>query len=86
MQLRRTQCQVAIITTSSLSGRELAAEHLLGRITLDDGRNAQNANPAIHPAGGDFDLDHRFRGGAVWLSGRGICYRAGQAAPGPTDR
>ena len=41
----------------------LAAANLLGRITLDDGRSAQNPDPAIHPNGDVFDLTNRFRGG-----------------------
>jgi predicted extracellular nuclease len=41
----------------------LAASNALGRITLDDGRNAQNPDPALHPDGDVFDLEHRFRGG-----------------------
>ena len=32
-------------------------------ITLDDGRSAQNPDPARHPNGNVFDLDNRFRGG-----------------------
>ncbi len=35
----------------------------LSRITLDDGRNTQNPDPARHPNGLAFDLDNRFRGG-----------------------
>jgi predicted extracellular nuclease len=40
-----------------------AQANLLGRLTLDDGRNLQNPDPAIHPNGGVFDLSNRFRGG-----------------------
>lgn len=36
---------------------------LLDRITLDDGRTAQNPDPAIHPNGNVFDLSNLFRGG-----------------------
>jgi uncharacterized protein len=43
--------------------RALARAHLLGRLTLDDGRNSQNSDPAIHPNGATFDLTNRFRGG-----------------------
>jgi predicted extracellular nuclease/2',3'-cyclic-nucleotide 2'-phosphodiesterase (5'-nucleotidase family) len=45
------------------SAQAEAAEYLLDRITLDDGRTNQNPDPAIHPNGGDFDLDNLFRGG-----------------------
>jgi hypothetical protein len=41
----------------------LAAENLLDRITLDDGRTTQNPDPAIHPNGNVFDLTNLFRGG-----------------------
>jgi predicted extracellular nuclease len=40
-----------------------AADFLLDRITLDDGRSNQNPDPAIHPNGAVFDLDNLFRGG-----------------------
>ncbi len=40
-----------------------AADFLLNRITLDDGRTSQNPDPAIHPNGADFDLNNLFRGG-----------------------
>ncbi|HZD22601.1 MAG TPA: ExeM/NucH family extracellular endonuclease, partial [Acidimicrobiia bacterium] len=35
----------------------------LARITLDDARTSSNPDPAIHPDGEIFDLDHTFRGG-----------------------
>ncbi len=41
----------------------LAEEYARRRITLDDGRTEQNPDPARHPDGAIFDLDHRFRGG-----------------------
>ena len=42
----------------------LAAEYAKRRITIDDGRSAQNPDPAIHPGNGNvFDLTNRFRGG-----------------------
>jgi uncharacterized protein len=42
---------------------QAAAEFLLNRITLDDGRSNQNPDPAIHPNGEIFNLDNLFRGG-----------------------
>ena len=42
---------------------QAAAEALLDRITLDDGRTSQNPDPAIHPNGAEFDLSNLFRGG-----------------------
>jgi predicted extracellular nuclease len=41
----------------------LAEANFLGRVTLDDGRNSENPDPAIHPNGATFDLGNRFRGG-----------------------
>ncbi|MCB0080021.1 MAG: ExeM/NucH family extracellular endonuclease, partial [Caldilineaceae bacterium] len=42
---------------------QAAQAFLLDRITLDDGRTAQNPDPAIHPNGSIFDLSNLFRGG-----------------------
>jgi predicted extracellular nuclease len=42
---------------------QAAADYLLDRITLDDGRTNQNPDPAIHPNGAEFDLSNLFRGG-----------------------
>jgi predicted extracellular nuclease len=49
-----------------------AQEFLLDRITLDDGRSAQNPDPAIHPNGGIFDLDNLFRGGDLVQNVTGV--------------
>jgi predicted extracellular nuclease len=43
----------------------LTQANRLRRITLDDGRNSQNPDPAIHPNGAAFDLTNRFRGGDI---------------------
>ena len=53
----------AVHEPGSAQAAALAQANLLGRLTLDDGRNSQNPDPAIHPAGGTFDLTNRFRGG-----------------------
>jgi predicted extracellular nuclease len=50
----------------------LAEWNALRRITLDDGRNAQNPDPAIHPNGGIFDLGNRFRGGDTVANVTGV--------------
>jgi len=42
---------------------ELSVANRLGRIVLDDGRSAQNPDPARHPDGAVFDRTHRFRAG-----------------------
>src|SRR5919106_1085137 len=41
----------------------LADANRRGQLTLDDGRNSQNPDPAIHPNGATFDLTNLFRGG-----------------------
>ncbi|NLE59025.1 MAG: ExeM/NucH family extracellular endonuclease, partial [Planctomycetes bacterium] len=49
-----------------------AQEFLLDRITLDDGRTAQNPDPAIHPNGSVFDLSNLFRGGDTVTNVTGV--------------
>jgi len=44
----------------------------LNSITLDDGRETQNSNPAIHPNGQPFTLDNRFRGGDLVSAVTGV--------------
>lgn len=51
---------------------QAAADFLLDRITLDDGRSAQNPDPAIHPNGGVFGLDNLFRGGDTVANVTGV--------------
>jgi uncharacterized protein len=53
----------AVYEPGSPEAAALARANLLGRLTLDDGRGAQNPDPAIHPNGRVFDLGNRFRGG-----------------------
>ena len=53
----------AVHEPGSPEAATLAEANRLGRLTLDDGRNSQNPNPAIHPNGATFDLTNRFRGG-----------------------
>jgi uncharacterized protein len=53
----------AVHEPGSAEAAALAEANVLGRLTLDDGRNAQNPDPAIHPNGAVFDLSNRFRGG-----------------------
>ena len=50
----------------------LAESNARRRITLDDGRNSQHADPAIHPNGGIFELDNRFRGGDTVANVTGV--------------
>ena len=49
-----------------------AQAYLLDRITLDDGRTAQNPDPAIHPNGLTFDMTNLFRGGSTVTGVTGI--------------
>ena len=49
-----------------------AQAYLLDRITLDDGRTAQNPDPAIHPNGEIFDMENLFRGGGTVTDATGI--------------
>lgn len=47
-------------------------DYLLDRVTLDDGRSAQNPDPAIHPNGSVFDLTNLFRGGDLVANVTGL--------------
>jgi len=47
-------------------------DYLLDKITLDDGRSAQNPDPAIHPDGAVFDLNNLFRGGDTVANVTGV--------------
>lgn len=62
----------ALYEPGSAEAAALVQENLLGRITLDDGRTAQNPDPAIHPNGGVFDLSNLFRGGDVITNVTGV--------------
>ncbi len=55
----------ALYEPGSAEAAALVQENLLGRITLDDGRTAQNPDPAIHPNGDVFTMTNLFRGGDV---------------------
>ncbi len=49
-----------------------AAQNLLRRIIVDDGRTSFNPDPAIHPNGQPFTLQNRFRGGDTVAGLQGI--------------
>ncbi|HEU5111701.1 MAG TPA: ExeM/NucH family extracellular endonuclease, partial [Acidimicrobiia bacterium] len=53
----------ALFEPGSPEAGQTAAANALSRITLDDGRTAQNPDPAIHPNGAEFNLGNLFRGG-----------------------
>jgi len=61
----------AVYEPGSPEAANLAQMNTLSRITLDDGRSNQNPDPAIHPDGQVFDLNHLFRGGdrVQWATG-----------------
>lgn len=56
----------------SAEAADIAAAIIDRRITLDDGRSSQNPDPLIHPEGGVFDENNRFRGGDVVANATGI--------------
>ena len=51
---------------------QAAQEYLLDKVTLDDGRSAQNPDPAIHPNGEVFNLTNLFRGGDTVANATGL--------------
>ncbi len=64
----------------------LAAANLENSITLDDGRGTQNPDPAIHPDGEVFTLDHSFRSGDLVQNAIGVLdYRFDTWGVQPTD-
>ena len=62
----------AIFEPGSPEAAQLAEFNRLSRITLDDGRSAQNLDPAVHPNGDVFDLDNLFRGGDMLENVTGV--------------
>ncbi|HKP07577.1 MAG TPA: ExeM/NucH family extracellular endonuclease [Microbacterium sp.] len=64
----------------------VAAANLDNTITLDDGRGSQNPDPAIHPDGEVFTLDHSFRSGDLVQNAIGVLdYRFDTWGVQPTD-
>lgn len=64
----------------------LAAANLDNSITLDDGRGTQNPDPAIHPDGAVFTLDHSFRSGDLVQNATGVLdYRFDAWGVQPTE-
>lgn len=51
---------------------QAAQNFLLDKITLDDGRSAQNQDPAFHPNGSVFNLSNLFRGGDIVANVTGV--------------
>lgn len=70
----------------SPEARALAEANAADRIMIDDGRSVQNPDPALHPDGGSFTLDHRFRMGDHLDGVTGVLdYRFDQWAVQPTQ-
>ena len=58
----------------------------LDEITLDDGRNTYNSDPALHPNGQVFDMDNLFRGGSSMTNLTGVLdYSHGAYVIQPTE-
>lgn len=68
----------------SADAQALAAFNARNRVVLDDGRYVSNPDPSRHPAGGEFALDHRFRGGDTLTGVTGVmdyAYKAFRVQP-----
>jgi len=76
----------AVFEPGSQDVADLAALNLVSQIILDDGRTAQNPDPAIHPNGDIFDLDNLFRGGDTVQNVTGVLdYGFGRYRVQPTQ-
>ncbi|MFD4421645.1 ExeM/NucH family extracellular endonuclease [Agromyces sp. NPDC058484] len=62
----------AIHDAGSPEAIALAEANARNAITIDDGRSAQNPDPAIHPNGEVFTLDNTFRSGDVVQNATGV--------------
>ena len=84
--LDRQYQPTATFEPDSAEAIALQAANLAERITIDDGRSNQNPDPAIHPDGGVFTLDHAFRGGDLVTDATGVLdYRFSTYAVQPTQ-
>ena len=66
------QYQGTQVAAPGAPANAVAAANALARITLDDGRNSSNPDPAIHPNGDEFTLTNTFRGGDVLQDVTGV--------------
>jgi len=73
---KRLNIPTAVVEPGSNDYIDLAAANATRQITLDDGRTAQNADPAMHPNGQPFTLTNRFRGGDSVKNVKGIMHHA----------
>ena len=69
---RRHLTPTAEFAPGSPEEMQAVQDYLLDKITLDDGRSAQNPDPAIHPNGMVFDLSNLFRGGDLVANATGF--------------
>ncbi|GAA1181517.1 ExeM/NucH family extracellular endonuclease [Ornithinimicrobium humiphilum] len=76
----------AVHDPGSAGAAALLAFNAANRIRLDDGLNIQNPDYLRHPAGGQFTLDHGFRGGDTLANLTGVLdYRFNQWRVQPTQ-
>jgi predicted extracellular nuclease len=84
--LDRQMTPTAVFSPGSAEATALAQQNLAERITIDDGRSAQNPDPAIHPNGEVFTLENTFRGGDLVANATGVLdYRSDTWAIQPTE-
>lgn len=62
----------AFFAPGSGQADNLLVSNSVNRIKLDDGRDAQNPDPALHPDGDIFDLSNLFRGGDILENVTGV--------------
>ncbi|TDN91100.1 ExeM/NucH family extracellular endonuclease [Microbacterium sp. BK668] len=70
--LDRQYQPTATFEPGSVEALALRDANIAERITIDDGRSVSNPDPAIHPDGGVFTLDHSFRGGDLVTDATGV--------------
>ncbi len=68
----RHMTPTALYEPGSAEYIQAVADFALDKITLDDGRTAQNPDPALHPNGSIFDMTNLFRGGSTVSDVTGI--------------
>jgi uncharacterized protein len=66
------QYQGTQVAAPGAPANAVATANALARVTLDDGRNSSNPDPAIHPNGDEFTLTNTFRGGDVLQEVSGV--------------
>ncbi|MGX5769865.1 ExeM/NucH family extracellular endonuclease [Microbacterium trichothecenolyticum] len=78
--------QPAAVVEPGAAANTLAAANLENSITLDDGRGSQNPDPALHPDGAVFTLEHSFRSGDLVQNATGVLdYRFDTWGVQPTE-